>query len=223
MRRGTAAAAACTALLAAGLAACGNEPAGVSVAPSPGASPGRAELLATCPAKAPTWVHGTFGDPSNTDDPAVLRTAETVNRGATVAERFLAGLPADQVGELRVDPARATVVVQVTRDAERVGRELQQRLGDDVRAEVETVRWSKAELSRASATIQALPGLEWTSVGMSGNGRVDVEVAKAAAVPAATALIAKSLDPCMFTVTQGGPAVPLRMPATVGTGAATAP
>jgi hypothetical protein len=213
MRRGTAAAAACTALLATGLAACGDQPAPVSAAPEPRATPGRAELLATCPAQASPWVHGRFGDPANTDDPEVLRVAELVNRAATVAERYLAELPADQVGELRVDPARTAVIVQVTRDADVVGRELQQRLGDDVRGEVETVRYPKAELERASATIRDLPGLEWSGVGMSGNGRFDVEVVEAEAIPAAKALIAKSVDPCMFTVTQGGPVVPL--PATV--------
>jgi hypothetical protein len=204
MRRGTAAAAACIALLATGLAACGDQPAPVSAAPEPRATPSRAELLATCPAQAQAWYADKAGE-QVTDDPEALRAQEAVTRGADVARQYLAKLPADQVGELRVEPAGGAVIVQVTRDADRVGRELQQRLGDDVRAQVETVRYSKTELDRAAATIRALPGLEMVSIGTSANGRVEIEVAKVEAIPATRALIAKAVDPCMFAVTKGEP------------------
>ena len=117
MRRGTAAAAACTALLVTGLAACGDQPAPVSAAPGPRATPGRAELLATCPAQAQSWYAGKAGTPI-TDDPEALRAQEAVTRGADVARQYLAQLPADQVGELRVEPAGGAVIVQVTRDAD---------------------------------------------------------------------------------------------------------
>jgi len=208
MRRGTAAAAACTALLAAGLAACGDEGAPVSAAPAPPAKPTRAELLATCPAKAPSWEHDGFRPPAGTDDPGFLRLQDSLTRAADIAGRYLATLPADQAGELRLDYAGPAVVVQVTRDAEAVRRELRNRIGDGVQAEVETVRYSLAELRRASDTILAIRAAELTGVGAGANGRVEVQVAKAEDIPATTALIAKSVDPCMFTVTQGGPFTP---------------
>ena len=43
------------------------------------------------------------------------------------------------------------------------------------------------------------------SMGTSANGRVEIEVAKAEAIPATRDLIATSVDPCMFTVTKGEP------------------
>jgi len=208
MRRGTAAAAACTALLAAGLAACGDERAPVSAAPAPAGKPTRAELLATCPAKAPAWEPDGLPAPASTDDPGYLRLQDALTRAADLADRYLATLPADQVGELRMSYAGPAIVVQVTRDAEAVRRELQKRFGDGVSAEVETVRYSLAELQRASDTILDIPTAKVTSVGASANGRVEVQVPKAEDIPAATALIAKSVDPCMFTVTQGGPFTP---------------
>ena len=219
MRRDTAALAASAALLVAGLVACGDEPAGVSVAPSSGPA-GRSELLATCPAKAPAWTDDAPA-PAATDDPAFQDRQAQLLRGAQAAQDYLTSLPADQAGGVRIDNAAGAVVVQVTRDAERVRRELQDRLGDDARAEVETVRWSDTELSRTAEKIRSLPGLEFSSIGHGANGRVEVEVPTAEAIPAATALIAESVDPCMFTVTQGGPYAPATEAAAVAP--ATAP
>ena len=102
---------------------------------------------------------------------------------------------------LRVDAARSAVVVQVTRDAGRVGRDLQERFGGDVRAEVETVRYSTVELERAEETIKGIEGLVWSGMGTGANGRVEVLVPGDA--EAAHALIARSLDPCMFKVEHG--------------------
>ena len=209
MRRGPWGAGAGAALLLLAAAGCGTESAGVTTAPpAPPTRASRAELLASCPARAPEW-QDRYPSPSNTDDPAFLRRQADLDRGAVVAERYLARLPADQSGELRLSFQDRAIVVQVTRDAATVRRELQVLLGDTVRAEVETVRFSKAELDRASATIRAIRGLDWSGVGMAGNGRVEVWVPDAARIPADRALIAKSVDPCIFRVTQGDRPVPL--------------
>ena len=112
--------------------------------------------------------------PPVTPDAETIRREEAVARAADLAEAYLGRLPADQVGQLRNEQHRMTVVVQVTRavDAERVRRDLQGRFGDDVRAEVETVRWSNAELERAAETIRNIPGLTWS--GMGAGGHVEV-------------------------------------------------
>jgi hypothetical protein len=192
-RRRTTAALACGAALIATTAACGgDEPAPADVAPQ-----GRAELLAACPAQAPSWTEqaGAKAAAPAADDPAYSRAVD-------VATRYLAGLPADQAGELRVDQAGRVVVVQVTRDADRVRRELGDRIGDAARVEVETVRWSKSELERATGTVARMPGLDLTSVGAGADGRVEVTVPDAAAIPETRAALAKALDPCMVRVTQ---------------------
>ena len=188
----------CAGLLLTGLAGCGGgQPVAVSAAPASAASE-RARLLASCPAEAPAWEAGLA---PVTEDAQSIARGEVVDRAVEVAKTYLASLPADQVGVLRVDADRLAVVVQVTRDADRVRRDLRQRFGAEVRAEVETVRYSKVELERAEETIRGLKGLEWNGMGTGANGRVEVQVPGDAA--AAQALIARSLDPCMFTVKHG--------------------
>lgn len=108
----------------------------MAVSPGAQASPAseRVRLLAGCPAQAPAWETGL---PPVTQDAHSIARGRVVGRAAEVARRYLASLPADQVGVLRVDAARLAVVVQVTRDADRVRRDRQERFGADVRAEVE--------------------------------------------------------------------------------------
>jgi hypothetical protein len=186
-------------MLATALAGCGADPGSVTVAPSSPASE-RAQLLATCPAEVRPWYENL---PPVTPDPETIRREEAVKRAAGVAHTYLDRLPADQVGLLRNEQHRMTVVVQVTRavDAERVRRDLQGRFGDGVRAEVETVRWSNAELERAAETIKNIEGLTWSGMGAGADGHVEVTVP--GDVAAARALIAEKLDRCMFTVQQG--------------------
>jgi hypothetical protein len=165
----------------------------------------RARLLATCPAEAPSWT--------DVDGPVSLdglaeRTA-ALDRAATVAEAYLGELPADMTGEVRLDHNHRAIVVQVTRDAERVRAELQRRFDDDdVTAAVETVRYSKAELAQAAATIRTLPGLESATVS-TGGGDGRVEVAVRGDVGVARTAINRAVDPCMVKVRRGGHAVPL--------------
>jgi hypothetical protein len=181
---------------AAALAACGDEP----VAVTPQGST-RAELLRTCPAKAPSWEDEL--PPPSTDGHGEVPQSPAVDRASDVAHAYLDALPADQTGDLRVNHPDQKVVVQVTRDAERVRRELQERVGDDVRVVVETVRWPKAELERARARMRTLPGLTWSGLGVSNDNRVEVVVPPEMGVREAEALLAKTFDPCMFTVTEG--------------------
>jgi hypothetical protein len=206
MRRGTSLAVGVGAgLLLTALAGCGGgQPVAVSPASASASAASvspvseRARLLASCPAEAPAWETGRV---PVTEDAQSIARGRVVDRAAEVARTYLAALPADQVGVLRVDAARLAVVVQVTRDADRVRRDLQDRFGAEVRAEVETVRYSKVELERAEETIRGIQGLEWNGMGTGANARVEVQVPGDAA--AAQALIARSLDPCMFTVKHG--------------------
>jgi hypothetical protein len=194
------------------MVACGSEPVAVSPAGSPSADPAgpspadeRARLLATCPAEAPSWtdVDGPVGD-----DPGLAERQAALSRAADVAQAYLSGLPADMTGAVRLDHHRRAIVVQVTRDGDRVREELQPRLADGVTAVVETVRYSTAELTRAAATIRGLKDLEWSTIATGGaDGRVEVTVP--GDVEAARAAITAVVDPCMVRVRHGGRPVPL--------------
>src|SRR5690349_10253455 len=160
MRAGSWAAGVVAILATLASAGCGAGSVGVTSSAPTAESGDRAELLATCPARAPEWQDH-YPSPSNTDDPTFLRLQEDLDQGAGIAERYLTGLPADQAGELRLNYENRSIVVQVTRGAETVRRQLQALLGERARAEVETIRYSKAELDRASATIRGIRGLDW--------------------------------------------------------------
>jgi hypothetical protein len=199
MSRGTVRVAGLGVAMLAALAGCGQDRGPVAAPPSSAASE-RARLLATCPAEVRPWYENL---PPVTPDAETMRRQETVKRAAGVAHSYLDRLPVNQVGQLRTEQHRMTVVVQVTRavDAERVRRDLQDRVGDGVSVEVETVRWSQVELEGAAETIKNIPGLTWSGMGAGADGHV--EVAVPGDVATARALIAEKLDPCMFTVEQG--------------------
>jgi hypothetical protein len=82
-------------------AGCGAESVGVTTSVPSAAGADRAEMLGTCSARAPEW-QDLYPSRSNTDDPTFLRLQEDLDRGAGIAERYLAGPPADQTGELRL-------------------------------------------------------------------------------------------------------------------------
>lgn len=133
------------------------------------------------------------------EERSVWARQERVEPALEIARGYLEKLPADQAGSLRNDSDNGAVVVQVTRDAERVRAELQRRVGDGVTVRVETVRYSQAEIGRIADRIQALKGIPFSSLGRGGgNGRVDVTVT--GDVEKAREALAKVADPCSFTV-----------------------
>jgi len=135
------------------------------------------------------------------EEKAILMVQWRLSAAATIAAEYLDGLPPDQAGELRLDHEHGAIVVQVTRDAERVRAELQSIVGDGVLVTVETVRYPQAELKLIARRIAGLSGLTWSSLGASGgNGRVDVQVP--GDPDEARRLIEEVADPCSFAVTQ---------------------
>jgi hypothetical protein len=140
------------------------------------------------------------------EERSIWRRQERLSSVAVTAEEYLDRLPRDQAGEARLDSARGAVVVQVTRDADRVRAELQERVGDVALIVIETVRFSKEELKLIARRIERLEGLRWTSIGAGGcNGRVDVMVP--GDPDEARRLIEEVADPCSFAVTHGVAAI----------------
>ena len=136
------------------------------------------------------------------EEAELWRRQERLQETAQTATAYLAELPPEQAGVVRLDQRRGAVVVQVTRDAERVQRELQERVGTAARVEAETVRYSQAELERVAQRILSLPGLNLSGVSHGGaDGRVDVAVRRD--LEQARRWIAAVADPCSFRVTLG--------------------
>jgi hypothetical protein len=136
------------------------------------------------------------------EERSIWRLQEQLSGVAAIAEEYLDRLPGDRAGGVRLDSARGAVVVQVTRDADRVRAELQEEVGDVALIVMETVRFSKDELKLIAGRIQRLEGLGVTSIGAGGgNGRVEVTVSGDPAE--ARLLIEEVADPCSFSVTHG--------------------
>lgn len=148
------------------------------------------------------WVE-TWGFLLTADEEmSIWRVQSQLSEAAAIAADYLDGLPGDQAGSVRLGHAHAAIVVQVTRDAEQVRAELQQQVGDLAVIEMETVRFSAAELTLIAARIERLPGLRWSSIGAGGcDGRIDVMVPGDA--DEARRLIEEVADPCSFAVTHG--------------------
>jgi hypothetical protein len=162
----------------------------------------RAAMLITCPANAPSWA-ADLPHP----EMSIWRHQEQLSGAAAIAADYLDGLPSDQAGQVRLDHEQGAIVVQVTRAAEQVRAELQEEVGDLAVIEMETVRFSAAELRLIAARIERLPGLRWSSIGAGGcDGRVDVMVP--GDPDEARRLIEEVADPCSFAVTHGD-SVPL--------------
>ena len=136
------------------------------------------------------------------EEMSIWRVQAQLSEAAAIAEDYLDRLPGDQAGGVRLDSARGAVVVQVTRDADRVRAELQEEVGDVAVIVMEIVRFSKDELELIAGRIQRLEGLGVTSIGAGGgNGRVDVTVS--GDPDEARLLIEEVADPCSFAVTHG--------------------
>jgi hypothetical protein len=140
------------------------------------------------------------------EETSIWRRQAQLSGVAVVAEEYLDGLPPNQAGSVRLDSARGAVVVQVTRDAERVRADLQEQVGDVALIVMETVRFSKDELELIVRSIQRLEGLGVNEIGAGGgNARVDVTVS--GDPDEARRLIEAAADACSFAVTRGVPAV----------------
>jgi len=142
------------------------------------------------------------------EEKSIRRVQWLLSAAAAIAADYLDGLPSDQAGELRLDHEHEAIVVQVTRDAERVRAELASMIGDGGLVTVETVRFPQAELKLIARRITALTGLTWSSIGAgNGDGRVNVMVP--GDPDDARRLIEEVAHPCSFAVTQGAGATPL--------------
>ena len=230
LRRTLVAAACCCALIAAAIAAsvvlgggdgtpadAATEPTPTPTAtvtstssPAPRSTADRAELLRTCPARLPaTEFDGPAPRPS--DDPDWLAFQERMQVAVNTAEKYHRALPRDQQGH---PPAflwaETAVLVQVTRDAEAVRRELQARIGPGVTVRVETVRYSAPELDRLRTAIMAVAQRElaeqWAGIGWTVDNRVELSVE--GDVEAARRVVAAHVpDPCSWIVEHGQRAV----------------
>lgn len=140
---------------------------------------------------------------SASEEDELTRGQMEVDEAARAVHAYLETLPAEQLGVLRVDPVRRAVMVQVTEAADRadVQARAQARAGAGVTVEVETVRYSLAELTRVREAIADLPELEWSGMSVGADGCVEVMVP--GDVHAAVRLIATVADPCAFRVTHG--------------------
>lgn len=234
--------------LAALTSGCGDEVAVQASSPSPSVSApvDREAMLATCPAKAPSWRDpqpARTGIPGEIDERRrmgmrhdeayvrkltalhdsgagswseaqwpVLLTAEEekfvfrrdqeIQPAVDRVQRYLAELPPDQVGEMRLDWAKGGLVVQVTRDAGRVQDDLATEVGEAV-VDVETVRYSAGELRELQSRITDLDVPGWVSSGAGADNRVDVGVH--GDVDAAQRLIETIANPCSFVVSYSEP------------------
>jgi hypothetical protein len=140
------------------------------------------------------------------EEMSVWQRQAQINEAAAVAQNYLDRLPSDQAGHLRINAAYDGVVVQVTRDSDQVRAEFQEQIGDVAIVEMETVRFSYAELEGITARIAGIQELRWYSIGPTCESRVDVTVP--GDPDEARRLIEQVADPCSFAVTIGGQPVP---------------
>jgi hypothetical protein len=136
------------------------------------------------------------------EESSIWARQEGLQPAIDVARRYLSSLPRDQAGSLRSDAVHGVVVIQVTRDTDRVRKELQAQIGDGVLLEVERVRFSQAELEQIAARVQALAGLKLSGIGADG-GNDHVDIVLSGDPEQARLLIEQVADPCSFTLTQG--------------------
>lgn len=123
-----------------------------------------------------------------------------VTRAANTAHDYLERLPPSQSGSMWLDHTRGVVTLQVTHDAENVRAAVRALVDPVVTVVVETVRYSKAELQQIRAVIMS-SGLEWNSISVSADNRVEVTVRENLA--AAEALLGGLVDPCALVISLG--------------------
>ena len=156
----------------------------------------RAALLTSCPAKVTPRAFDDKPPPRPLGAPNQVQ----VEKAAIIGQWFLDRLPRDRSGMLSMSADRLGIVVQVTRDVEATRAALQALMEPGVVVYVEQVRYSYNALTRLNTRLMGLRGLEWNSIGVGFDNRVEVAVTKD--VEGARRLIGAVADPCAFRVEQ---------------------